>query len=79
MKKTAAIAVAVAIALSAGGCVGSSGTGNESEHYCEFCGEYFTSGGSVSALYDGGEAALCEKCYDRVKMCLVEEYYKGMY
>lgn len=49
------------------------------EYNCEFCGQTFTSGGSVSVLNDGSEVALCDDCINRARMYLVEEYYEGLY
>ena len=49
------------------------------EYNCEFCGQTFTSVGSVSALYDGSETALCDDCINRARMYLAEEYCKGLY
>lgn len=49
------------------------------EYDCEFCRQIFTSGGSVSVLYDGSEVALCDDCINRARMYFVEEYYEGLY
>ena len=76
MKKNnkAAAVIAAFIMLAMSGC-----DSHEVEYDCEFCEQTFTSGGSVSTMYDGSEVALCDDCMNRVKMNLVEEYYEGLY
>lgn len=56
--KIAAALCAAAIALAMTGCT---------EYSCEFCGQSFSSGGSVSVTSDGREIPLCSYCMSRLK------------
>lgn len=78
MKKVFRLAAAVisaVIMLTATGCSPQSSV----EYDCEYCGRTFTSGGSVTTMYDGSEVAFCDNCMNRAKMHFVEEYYEGLY
>lgn len=73
MKKGFRYAVTVFVTVIVLMLTGCSGSEEVEEHYCEFCGQYFSSGGSISITNDGTEIALCSECMSKFTRYIMKE------